>query len=80
MDRLFARVVRLRQAVQEHCHGGKVLAVPSELWGIGSPIRGVALDLPDATLGAVHRSMRTGHSVVRRVRWRSWWLMRPLSS
>ena len=79
MDRLFTRVVRLGQAAQEHCHGGNVLAGPSELQGIGSPIQGVALDLTGATPGVVRRSMRAGRGVVRRARWRSWWLMWPLS-
>ena len=65
VDRPFARVVRLGQAAQEHCHGGNVLTGPSELWGIGSPIRGVALDLTGATPGAIRQSMRTGRSVVR---------------
>ena len=79
MDRLFARVVRLEQAAQEHCHDGNVLAGLSELRGIGSPIWGVALDPTGVTPGAVRRSMRAGRSVVRRARWRSWWPMRPLS-
>ena len=80
VDRSFVRVVRLEQVVQEHCRGGNVLTGPSELRGIGPPNRGVALDLTGATPSAVRRSMRTGHSVVRRARWCGRWLMRPLSS
>ena len=66
MDRPFARVVRLGQAAQEHCHGGNVLTGPSELRGIGPPIRGVALDLMGTTPSAVHRSTRMGRSVAHR--------------
>ena len=80
MDRPFARVVRLGQAAQEHYRGGNVLTGPSELWGIGPSIRGVALDLTGATPSALHRSTRMGRGVARQARWRSLWLMRPLSS
>jgi len=65
VDRLFARVVRLGQAAQEHCRGGNVLTGLSELRGIGPPNRGVALDLTGATPSTVRRSMHTGRSVVR---------------
>ena len=75
MDHLFMRVVRLGQAAQKQCRSGDVLTGPSELWGISPPIHGVALDLTGVTLGATHRSMHTGRSVVRRVRWCSQWLM-----
>ena len=68
VDRLFARVVRLGQAVQEHCRDGNVLTGPSELRGIGPPNRGVALDLTGMTPSAVHRSTRMGRSVARRAR------------
>ena len=80
VDHLFARVVRLGEAAQEHCRSGNVMTSPSELWGIGPPNRGVALDLTGVTPSAVRRSMRIGHSVVRRARWCGWWLMLPLSS
>ena len=66
MDRLFMRVVGLRQAAQKHCHGGDVLTGSSELRGIGPPIYGVVPDPMGAPPGAAHRSMRSGHSVVRR--------------
>ena len=68
VDRPFTRVVRLRQAAQEHCRGGNVLTGLSELWGIGPPIHGVALDLTGATPGTARRSMRMGNSVVRPAR------------
>ena len=80
MDRLFLGVVRLEKATQKHCHSGDVLIGPSELWGIAPPIHGVVLDPMGATLGIAHRSLRTGCSVVRRARWRSWWLVQPLLS
>jgi len=74
------RVVRLGQVTQEHCRGGNALASPSALLGVGPPNRSVALGLTGATPIAARRSMRTGRSVVHRVRWCSWRLMRPLSS
>ena len=77
MDCPLTRVIRLGQATQEHCRGGNVLTSPSELWGIGPPNWGVALDPTGATPSAVRRSMRMGRSVVRRARWRSWWLVPP---
>ena len=80
MDRLFMRVVWLGQATQKHCRGGDVLVRPSKVWGIVPPIHGVVLDLTGVTPGVARRSMRMGHSVVRRARWRSWWLMQPLLS
>ena len=80
MGRLFMRVVRLGQVAQKHCRGGDVLTGPSELWGIGPPVHGVALDLTGTTPGAARRSTHTGRSVVRRARWHSWWLMQPLLS
>ena len=80
MGRLFVRVVRLGQVVQKHCRGGDVLTGPSELWGTGLPVHGVALDLMGATPGIARRSMRTGRSVVRRARWHSWWLVQLLLS
>ena len=80
VDRPFARVVWLEQAAQEHCRGSNVLTGLSELRGIGPPNRGVALDLTGVTPSAVCRSMRMERSVVRRARWCSQWLMRPLSS
>ena len=80
MDRMFLRVVRLGKTAQEHCRNGDVLIGPSKLWGIVPPIHGVALDPTGVTPGAARRSMRTGRSVVRRVRWRSWRLMQPLLS
>ena len=80
MDRLFARVVRLGQDVQEHRCGSNVLTSLSKLRGISPPNWGVALDLMGATPSTIRRSMRTGRSVVRRARWCSQWLMRPLSS
>ena len=80
MDRLFMRVVRLGQAAQKHCRGGDVLIGPSELWGIVPPIHGVVLDPTGMTLGTVPWSTCTGHNVVRRARWHSWWLVQPLLS
>jgi len=80
MDCPSTRVVRLGQVTQEHCRGGNVLTSPSELRGIGPPNRGVALGLTGVTPSAARRSMSTGRSVVRRARWCSWRLMRPLSS
>ena len=68
MDRLFARVVRLKQAAQEHCHDGNVLTSPSELWGVSPPNRGIAMGLTGTTSSAVRRSMRMGRSVVHRAR------------
>ena len=65
VDSPFARVVWFRQATQEHCRGGNVLTGLSELWGIGPPIRGVALDLTGATPSIVRRSVRTGRGVAR---------------
>ena len=78
MDRLFMRVVWLGQATQKHCCSGDVLTGPSELWGIGPPVYGVALDLTGVTPGAARWSMRTGRSVVRRARWRRQRLVQPL--
>ena len=80
MDCLLMRVILLGYDTQKHCRGGDVLTGPSELWGIGPPNRGVALDLMGMTSSAVRRSMHSGRSVVRRARWCSLWLMRPLSS
>ena len=80
MDRLFMRVVGLRQAAQKHCHGGDVLTGSSELRGIGPPIYGVVPDLMGVPLGAARQSLRVGRSVVRRACRRSWWLVQPLLS
>ena len=80
MDCPSVRVVWLGQVTQEHWRDDNVLTGPSELWGVGPPNRGVALELTGATPSAARRSMRTGHSVVRRACWCSWWLVRPLSS
>ena len=66
MDHLFLGVVRLGKATQKHCHGGDVLASPSELWGIVPPIRDVMLDLAGVTPGASHRVTHMGHIMVRR--------------
>ena len=77
MDRLFLGVVRLEKAAQKHCRSGDVLASPSKLWGIIPPVHDVALDLAGVTPGAARRFMRTGHSVVRRARWRRWQLVLP---
>ena len=60
MDRLFMRVVRLRQATQKHYRSGDVLTGLSELWVIIPPVHGVALDPTGMTPGAARRSMRTG--------------------
>ena len=80
MDCLFVRVIRLGQVTQEHCRGGNVLTGPSELWGVGPSNRSIALGLTGVTLSATRRPMRMGCNVVRRARWCSWQLMRPLSS
>ena len=80
VDHLLLWVDRLGKATQKHRRHGDVLASPSELWGIVSPVHDVALDLAGVTPGAARWSKRTGHNVVRRARWRSWWLMQPLLS
>jgi len=71
VDRLFLRIVGLREAMQKLCCCSDVLIGPSELWGIIPPVHGVALDPTGVTLGAVRRSMHTGRSVVHRACWRS---------
>ena len=80
MDRLFLGVIRLKKAAQKHCRSGDVLIGPSKLWGIVPPIHGVVLDPMGATLGAAHRSTRTGRSVVHRACRRRWRLVLPLLS
>ena len=77
MDHLFLGVIRLRKAVQKHCRGGDVLASPSELWGIVPSVHDVVLDLVGVTPGTARWDMRTGRSVVRRARRRTWWLVLP---
>ena len=77
VDRLFARVVRLGQATQEHCRSSNVLAGPSELWGIIPLIHDVVLDLAGATPGATRRVMRMGRNVLYQMRRRRRWLVLP---
>jgi len=74
------RVVRLGQAAQKHYRSGDVLIGLSELWGIILPVHGVVLDPTGVTPGIACWSTCTGRSVVRRVRWRSRWLVQPLLS
>ena len=77
MDRLFLGVIRLGKAAQKHCCSGNVLVSPSELWRIVPPIHDVALDLAGVTPSATRRFMRTGRSMVHRVRRCRWWLVLP---
>ena len=77
MGHLFMRVVRLGEVAQKHCRGGDVLTGPSELWGIGPPVHGVALDLTGATPGAARRATRMWRSVLRRARQHRWQLALP---
>ena len=77
VDRLFLGVIRLGKVAQKHCHGGDVLANPSIMWGIVSPIHDVALDLAGATLDIACWVTCTWHSVLRRALWHRWWLVVP---
>ena len=52
VDRLLLWVDRLGKAAQKQCHGGEVLASPSELWGIVPPVHDVVLDLAGVTPSA----------------------------
>ena len=64
VDRLFLGVDMLGKAAQKHCRSGNVLASPSELWGIASPVHDVVLDLVGATTDAAHRVTRVWCSVL----------------
>ena len=80
MDRLFLRVVQLREAAQKHCRSGDVLIGLSKLWGIIPLIHDVTLDLAGVTPGAARRVTRMGRNVLHRSRRRRWWLvLSPLS-
>ena len=64
VDCLLLGVDRLWKAAQKHRRSGDVLASPSELWGIVSPIHDVALDLTGAPPGAARRVMRAWRGVL----------------
>ena len=77
VDRLLLGVDKLGKATQKHRRSGDVLASPSELWGIVSPVHDVALELAGVTPGAPRQVMRVWCSVLRRAHRRRWRLALP---